>query len=249
MPIGAPAEFLDNVWSYEPKLSQPQKQSSTKSKTAGRHTTKALPARGRASASASESPRTKRKQIVEAAIKVFLKEGYAATTLQKVAAEAKVIRATIYSHFGDKNELFVAIVEELTVNRFGEGFEQRMLSADPKDFVFLLRDFVQQQRQNKQFLALLRIVIGESDRFPQLARLYFKTIFHRGISIGRKYFEQHRELGVKDPYAMAAVVGGSMMACLIQQELLHGKEIAPLEVSAIADTLVELISRPPVKRR
>ena len=47
-------------------------------------------ASGRRPANAEESPRSKRKQIVRAAIKVFLKEGYAATTLQKVAEEAKV---------------------------------------------------------------------------------------------------------------------------------------------------------------
>jgi len=193
-----------------------------------------------------ESPRSKRKQIVEAATKVFLKEGYAATTLQKVAEEANVIRATIYSHFADKEELFVAIIEALTVDRFGPGFEQRMLSGNAGDFVYLLKEFVQSQRQNKQFLALLRIVIGESERFPELATLYFKTIFNRGISIGCKFFELHKEeLGIKDPYAMAAVVGGSMMCCLIQQELLHGKEVAPLELDTIAATLTDLLSRSP----
>jgi len=186
---------------------------------------------------------------VEAAIKVFLTEGYAGTTLQKVADEADVIRATIYSHFENKNQLFVAIVEELTVNRFGEGFEQRLLSANPADFVFLLKDFFQQKRQDKEFLALLRIVIAESERFPELATLYFKTIFHRGISIGCRYFEQHKELGVKDPYAMAAIVGGSMASCLINQELLHGKEVAPLELHDIAETLAELISRHPQQVR
>jgi AcrR family transcriptional regulator len=182
--------------------------------------------------------------VVQAAIKVFLREGYAATTLQKVAQEANVIRATIYSHFKDKEELFVAIIEELTVDRLGEGFEQRMLSSTPDELIYLLKDFVQRQRQSKQFLALLRIVLGESERFPELARLYFKTIFNRGMSVCCRYFEVHSELGVKDPYAMAAIVGGSMMCCLIQQELLHGKEIAPLDLDSIASTLSELLSRP-----
>src|SRR5437016_3110918 len=123
-------------------------------------------ASGRRPANAEESPRSKRKQIVRAAIKVFLKEGYAATTLQKVAEEAKVIRATIYSHFKDKEELFVAIVEELTVNNFGEDFEQRMLSAEPVEFVHKLKELCQKRREDKQFLSLLRIVIAESERFP-----------------------------------------------------------------------------------
>lgn len=192
----------------------------------------------------SESPRSKRKQIVKAAIGVFLKHGYAATSLQKVAEEAHVIRATIYSHFSDKNELFKAIIEELTVNQLGGDFQQRIRSASPREFVYVMRDFVQLRKQDKQYLALLRTVIGESERFPELARLYFQTVYSHGMKVAQSYFEQHPELGVKDSQALTAVVAGSMMAHLIQQELLRGKEIVPMNLNTLADTLADLITRP-----
>lgn len=191
----------------------------------------------------AESPRSKRKQIVDAAIKVFLEQGYAATTLQKVAEEAQVIRATIYSHFADKNELFVAIVEELTVKKLGEDFRERIKSVSPREFVYLMRDFVQLRKQDKEYLALLRTVIGESERFPELARLYFQTVYSHGMKVAQNYFENHPELGVKNAQALTAVVGGSMMAHLIQQELLRGKEIVPMDLDALADTLADLITR------
>lgn len=192
-----------------------------------------------------ESPRSKRKQIVAAAIKVFLAHGYAATTLQKVAEEAQVIRATIYSHFADKDELFKAIIEELTVNKLGEDFRERVMNASPREFVYIMRDFVKARKQDKEYLALLRTVIGESERFPELARLYFQTVYSYGMKTAHAYFEQHPELGVKNPQALTAVVGGSMMAHLIQQELLRGKEIVAMDLDAVADTLADLISRPP----
>lgn len=194
---------------------------------------------------AGESPRSKRKQILEAAIRVFLKDGYAATTLQKVADEAHVIRATIYSHFADKHELFKAIIEELTVAKRGSDFQQRIRTASPREFVYLMRDFVQVKKQDKQYLALLRTVIGESERFPELARLYFSTVYFQGMKLGNCYFEEHPELGINDAQALTSVVAGSMMAHLIQQELLRGKEIVPMDLNALADTLAELITRPP----
>jgi AcrR family transcriptional regulator len=194
--------------------------------------------------SVAESPRSKRKQIVAAAIKVFLKHGYAATTLQKVADEAQVIRATIYSHFADKNELFKAIIEELTVNQLDDGIKQRMLNSTPRDFVYFMRDFVKQRKQDKQYLALLRTVIGESERFPELARLYFQTVYSQGMKMAEGFFEHHPELGVKNAQALTGVVGGSLMAHLIQQELLRGKELVPMDIDALADTLVDLITRP-----
>ena len=196
------------------------------------------------SSGAGESPRSKRKQIVQAAIRVFLEHGYAATTLQKVAEEAHVIRATIYSHFADKNELFKAIIEELTVNQLGENFEQRISSLSPREFIYLMRDFVKLRKQNKEYLALLRTVIGESERFPELAHLYFKTVYSQGIVVAQKYFEQHPELQVENTQALTQVVCGSMMAHLLQQELLRGKEIVPMDLDPVADTIADLITRP-----
>jgi hypothetical protein len=64
------------------------------------------------------NPRSKREQIVRAALKVFLEKGYAATSMNRVADEADVIKATIYSHFKDKEQLFVAIIEEATIAKF-----------------------------------------------------------------------------------------------------------------------------------
>ena len=197
--------------------------------------------------SAAQSPRSKRRQIVAAAIDVFLKHGYAATSLQKVAQEAHVIRATIYSHFADKNELFKAIIEELTVNQLGGDFQERIATATPREFVYLMKDFVQTRKQDRQYLGLLRTVIGESERFPDLSRLYFQTVYFQGMKVAQNFFEQHPELGIKDAQALTAVVGGSMMAHVFQQELLRGKEIVPMDLNALADTLADLITRPAKK--
>lgn len=187
------------------------------------------------------SSRNKKQQIVEAAIKVFLKQGYAETTLARVAEEANVIRATIYSHFKNKEELFIAIIEELTINRFNPDFEQKLMTATPKQFVYMLRDVVNFRRQDKEYLSLLRTVLGESERFPELTRLYSKTIFSRIVVISQKFFENHPELPVKSPLSLALVIGGSMMSYLIQQELLYGKEVMPVELDDVADTIAELL--------
>lgn len=196
----------------------------------------------RQSKSISAPVRNKRQQIVDAAIDVFLRHGYSATTLLKVAEEAGVIRATIYSHFPDKEALFAAIIEELTINRLGANLEESVQHLSPREFVLFMRDMVKRRSKDKQYLALLRTVIGESERFPELSRMYFNTIYSKGMTIAHKYFGNHKELRFKDPMAASIVVCGSMMAWLIQQELLHGKEIAPMNVDAVADTIIDLLA-------
>lgn len=57
------------------------------------------------------SDTAKREAIVEAACARFFGEGFAATSIEQVAADAGVSKVTIYNHFGDKRALFTASVE------------------------------------------------------------------------------------------------------------------------------------------
>lgn len=53
----------------------------------------------------------KREAIIAAATRSFFAHGFAATSIEQVAADAGVSKVTVYNHFGDKRGLFVAAVE------------------------------------------------------------------------------------------------------------------------------------------
>lgn len=55
---------------------------------------------------------TKHEAIKEAALAVFVRHGYAATSLDDIATESGVSRQTVYNHFGDKEALFLTVVDE-----------------------------------------------------------------------------------------------------------------------------------------
>src|ERR1700719_5026602 len=54
----------------------------------------------------------RRSQILDAAVEVFLDNGYGAATIDLVVERAGASKATVYSFFGGKEGLFAAIVEE-----------------------------------------------------------------------------------------------------------------------------------------
>ena len=54
---------------------------------------------------------TKRTAILIAASDAFFDVGYAATSIEQIAADAGVSKVTVYNHFGDKRALFAAAVE------------------------------------------------------------------------------------------------------------------------------------------
>ncbi len=53
----------------------------------------------------------KREAIVTAAIGAFFDHGFAAVSIEQIAAKASVSKVTIYNQFGDKRGLFTAAVE------------------------------------------------------------------------------------------------------------------------------------------
>lgn len=56
-----------------------------------------------------------RQAVLDAALRVMSRRGYAATRLDEIAAAARVTRGAIYHHFGGKLELFTALIEDASV--------------------------------------------------------------------------------------------------------------------------------------
>src|ERR671930_1056682 len=52
----------------------------------------------------------KRRQIIDASLALFLRNGYSNTSIDQVAADARVSKQTVYQHFADKATLFQEIV-------------------------------------------------------------------------------------------------------------------------------------------
>src|SRR5260370_20928180 len=71
------------------------------------------PVRGRA------EPGGKAETVLAAAERAFLAGGFGAVTMDAIAREAGVSKATVYAHFSGKEELFGAIVARVSERRFG----------------------------------------------------------------------------------------------------------------------------------
>lgn len=67
-----------------------------------------------------------RTRILEAAVKVFIEQGYARATTRRIAAEADVNEVTLFRHFGNKLNLIVTALDETT----GHSTLQRVIEED-----------------------------------------------------------------------------------------------------------------------
>ncbi|MEA5549945.1 TetR/AcrR family transcriptional regulator [Anabaena cylindrica UHCC 0172] len=184
----------------------------------------------------------KQEQILQGAMQVFLKAGYAGTSMDRVSSEAGVSKQTIYSHFQDKEGLFKALIERVTIACFKDIFNNAELQGEP---AILLRQiaetYFQKVADNPDYLGLFRLIITESQRFPELAKLYTKTVVQRGRHLLSQYLASHLELGITDPEATAQIFFGSLVSYVMVQDMLYGNEIMPLSRDRILDSLISLV--------
>ncbi|MFH2036219.1 MAG: TetR/AcrR family transcriptional regulator [Candidatus Zixiibacteriota bacterium] len=74
-------------------------------------------------------------QLVKAALKVFLKKGYAGATTAEIAKAAKLTKGALYFHFKSKEDIFFAVIRERNeawANAFDDYIEN---IKDPDEFV------------------------------------------------------------------------------------------------------------------
>jgi AcrR family transcriptional regulator len=68
----------------------------------------------------AESQARTRARLLEIARPMFLRDGYAATSLDKVADAAGFTRGAVYSNFRNKDELCMAVLDEIRTERAGD---------------------------------------------------------------------------------------------------------------------------------
>ncbi|MGH8042849.1 MAG: TetR/AcrR family transcriptional regulator [Rudaea sp.] len=115
----------------------------------------------------------KRAAILNAAKRLFVERGYNATSMDAVAAGARVSKLTVYSHFGDKNALFAQAVsckceEQLPTQIFladRKGPLRGQLRHIARAFFALVT--------SDEALAVHRTVVANVRKSPQLGQLFW----------------------------------------------------------------------------
>ena len=116
---------------------------------------------------------TKKEQIADAARTLFLAQGYAGTSMDAVTATAGVSKQTLYSYFPGKADLLSEIIaEEIATLRLADGPTPAITSlADLRSCLLAAAQGVTVRLMQEETLALLRLIVGEAIRLPELRDL------------------------------------------------------------------------------
>lgn len=173
----------------------------------------------------------KRQAIQEAGTAVFLRLGYGSASMDLIASEARVSKQTIYNHFHSKEELFKAIITDMTTALMAPLSLPEAAKSTPERLLRSLgRDFLTLMLQPSS-LALYRLIVAESTRFPEIGGAIYAEGPGRLISVLADYLAWETRIGrlaVSDPERAAELFIG-MLSGRVQLRALLGVCEAPSE--------------------
>ena len=117
---------------------------------------------------------TRRAQILDAAMAVFLEHGYAGATVELVVQRAQASKATIYSFFGGKEGLFDALIDE-RAERILAGFtDVDRATVNVRAALGHIAQRYLEVAMAPEAIALYRLLVTEGPRYPELVQGVFR---------------------------------------------------------------------------
>jgi TetR/AcrR family transcriptional repressor of mexJK operon len=174
----------------------------------------------------------KRKVIIEAALTAFLGDGYAGSSVNRIAENAGVSIKTLYRHFDNKDDLFVAVIQTAcTANPGAE--EPSWLDLPPLEGLTQAGGDHLPFILSAQQLALYRVVTREAQRFPELGKRYQSEVVGDRIAQLTRYFDRWPDSlrsKIRDPQRAARTFGALLQVDLLETALLGGLIPGPDEL-------------------
>jgi AcrR family transcriptional regulator len=163
----------------------------------------------------------RRDQIMDAALRVFARQGFDRATNKDIAREAGITPGLIYHYFESKEDLLKALLREHSPLRLVEFVPQDNLNIPVET---LLRDVA---------FKLLHIV--EDEHYVQLARIFLSEALYQSeastfsffgaeevVSVLERYLSAQMERGIlrkTDPELVVQIFGGSLMALVLRRQI------------------------------
>lgn len=183
------------------------------------------------------------RQITEAAMAEFTERGYDATPMAAVAKRAGISKGLLYVYFDTKEALFKAVVRSFVTPKL-KALQKEVDTSTLSAEAFLRGPFLDFARKlpKSRVRVLIRLLIAEAHKHPDLARWYWENVVSHGIAALRTLIARGVENGEfrasaldRFPHLLISPVVFSVVWTLVFQP--HQK----LDTDALIQAHIELL--------
>jgi len=136
------------------------------------------------------------RELLDAALALFVEQGFAATKAEDVAKRAGVSKGTLFLYFGSKEELFKAVVRENIAGQFSEF--NVALDSYTGSTESLMRTFMAAwwARVGATHSAgICKLMVSEGRQFPELAEFYRAEVIEPACRVIHRVLERGVQRG------------------------------------------------------
>lgn len=194
----------------------------------------------------------KRAAILETAATLFLAHGYDGVSVDEIVKACGGSKTNVYSYFGGKDGLFMAVVEALC-DRFLRKVEELEPSRTNavQGLRTLAHSFLASLLEDSH-LAFLRLIIAEARRFPEIGQVWYRRGPLATCEYVAGYLAQQEAAGTKlnaAPEVAAQLFHSMVIAGVLHRTLATGERPGTAQIDALAKSAIDLIVAMPSTSR
>ena len=177
--------------------------------------------------------------IIDAAVRLLTEEGYERMSVQRVAAEAGVGKATVYRRYRDRQDLAAAAVAHMLAHAVFEAPHSGDTRAD------LLQSLAHVARAagSGVILTMLGTVMAEQRRDPALLERFWKRVFAPHRTVMMSILERGVRRGEVRQGVVLEVVGEALVGAFLARQL-SGLAVTPEWIESVMATVWDGIGSP-----
>ena len=180
-----------------------------------------------------------RKRILQAAAQVFAEKGYARATTRALAAAAGVNEVTLFRHFGNKQNLFAAVIDEYAASALTAALEAQLTGEYHQDLLTMGGHVMQLLFERRD---AVRLMLCEAAHFPGVREVMAQNPRQLRQALAR-YLQQQMEQGRvrrAHPEAMAQAFWGMFFAYAISLGILAEPVSPELSLEELVAQFVDI---------
>lgn len=215
-----------------------------------------------APASEDAAPRWRRRaadrprEILDAALTVFVAKGFAATRLDDVAAAAGISKGLLYRYFDNKAELFEEVIRQTLVTTIRDVSDRARASSTAAAALDIFLEQMVAIANDPRRSAIPKLVISESGSFPELAIFYLAEVIGPALAQLTALVRRGMESGEfrqVDPDLAAKCIVAPLILAVIWRHTFARHAPTPLDPDALIrqhrDILLHGLATQPRRKR
>lgn len=187
----------------------------------------------------------RRATILSAALDAFSQHGFGATRLEDVARAAGIAKGTLYLYFPHKQALFEAIVKDMISPVLADAADLLPgFKGGTSDLLALIAEMFIARIHEGPGSGIMRLMIAEGPRFPELAAFHHREVVSRGMALIRAVMERglaRGEITSDAAVRFPQMVFAPALTCVVWNSVFG--HLSPLDARAFIHAYMEVLLR------